>query len=60
MKIEIDVNIAPATAGRIKGALKMLAENIEADNLIFLAELSKKPSANEKLKNNRGTIKMLL
>jgi ABC-type uncharacterized transport system YnjBCD substrate-binding protein len=60
MKIELDVNITPSKAMLVNTAIKTLAENLDADNLNFLASQSKKQKVNEKLAGKKTMINMFL
>lgn len=61
MNINIEIN--PNNAGEatmITIALQNLAKNINASNLMFLGEVSKKPDVNRKLEAKKGLIKTFL
>ena len=44
----------------IKQALQTLADNVDVDNLQFLADLSRKKGINEKLRANKTMIKLAI
>lgn len=60
MKVTIDANITPSRAMLIEDALKAIAENLTAENIIFLATQSKKTKVNEKLASKKGLINSFL
>lgn len=61
--VNISINVASdAEAFAIKIALQEIAKNFNKDNIIYIAELSKKPNVNEKFKSlkNNPFIKTML
>ena len=44
----------------VKKALQTLCENVTKDNLVFLADLSKKKDINKKLQDKKGMINLYL
>lgn len=60
MKITLEVNISTSKAMLIEGSLIELAQNLNSENLLFLAQQSKKANVNDKLRNKKGIIKAFL
>ena len=53
-QVSISVNATDAEAFAIKVGLELIAKNFNKENILYIAELSKKPNVNEKFKSLRN------
>ena len=60
MQILLNVNVPTSKAMLIEDSLKTLAENLDSDNLTFLAQQSSKKNVNDKLRSKKGLIQTFL